>query len=343
MGKSAKKRTASIKDVAALAGVSVPTVSRYMNARQGVSKEKGEKIAQAIQLLNYRPSPIARALVRDRTNFIAVISTNTVLYGPAQTIRGIESACSRAGYSLNIEVLTDLGQGSIQRSVQRCLDQNPAGVILLDFDSLSHEINRYLPPSLPLVKISGENDASTAQISLCERKSGYVITKHLLSLGHKSIYHVSIPGNTGEDSRLDGWRVACEEAGVFTPAPIQADWDSKSARLIGLHLGRNVDVTAVFAGNDEIAMGLIRGLTDAGRRVPEDVSVAGFDDQPLSTIWNPSLTTVHQQFDIAGQEAFTLLQAKIDDLVEGRGHTENWTRHLCLPGKLIIRDSTCSP
>lgn len=94
--------------------------------------------------------------------------------------------------------------------------------------------------------------------------------------------------------------------GVPAPAPIEADWNPETGRQIGQKLGRDFNVTAVFAGNDELAMGIIRGLNDVGRRVPEDVSVVGFDDHPISKIWNPGLTTIRQDFRSVGMKAVDL-------------------------------------
>lgn len=335
-------KAASIKDVAALAQVSVPTVSRYLNDRERVSDEKCEKIAKAIEMLGYRPNPIARALVKERTKSIAVLSTNTTLYGQSHCIEGIEESARAAGYSLAIEILSDTSRSKLRASVQSSLDQNPAGVILLNFDQVGNDAFAYLPSDLPTVLIAGGREKETAQISLCERESGYELTKYLLSLGHRTVYHVAIPGDGGDYTRLSGWRRACEEAGVPTTVPIEAEWNPESGREIGRKLGADPEVTAIFAGNDELAMGIIRGLNDAGRKVPEDVSVAGFDDHPIGSIWNPELTTIRQDFRLVGMKSFELLEAKINDLVEGNGYTENWNRYVEIPGELIVRESTRS-
>lgn len=333
-------KTPSIKDVAVLAKVSVPTVSRYLNTPQRVSEERAQAIAEAIAMLGYRPNPIARALVRKRTRSIAVLTTNTALYGQSQTLRGVEQAASDAGYALDIVVLAGNTNQSLHNIVQTCLDRNPAGVILLNFDSVSKKSFDYLPNTLPVVMIAGDRVPDTAQISLSEREGGYAITRHLLSLGHRKVHHVTIPGGVGSYSRLSGWREACEEASMPIPPAIESSWEPEDARAIGRRLGVDSEVTAIFAGNDELAMGIIRGLADAGKRVPEDVSVAGFDDHPIGRIWNPSLTTVHQHFQEVGVRSFEMLHAKMDDLAKDLGHTENWNKLVTVPGELIIRDST---
>lgn len=336
------RKTASIKDVAALSGVSVPTVSRYLNTRGRVSEGKRKRIADAIEKLGYRPNPIARALVRERTNTVAILSTDTTLFGASQTIQGIEQEARTSGYMLSISILTNGSTEMVRRSVQSCLDQNPAGIILLNFDSIEGEVFHLLPAELPGVMIAGNREPGIAQVSLCEREGGYAITSHLLALGHRTVTHVAVPGGAGGYSRQAGWRAACDDAGVPTPAPIYADWNPESGRVIGQRLGRDHSVTAIFAGNDELAMGIIRGLNDVHRGVPQDVSVAGFDDHPIARVWNPSLTTIRQDFNGAGRQAFQILKTKIDDLIESKGHTQNWTRFLQIAGELVVRESTGS-
>jgi DNA-binding LacI/PurR family transcriptional regulator len=338
--RSERSKPASIKDVAALANVSVPTVSRYLNSRERVSEEKRNRIANSIRLLHYRPNPIARALVSERTKLVTLLSTNTTLYGQSQTIRGVEQRAREAGYALNIGVLSGDDRSNLQQSVQSCLDQNPAGVILLNYDQVGNDAYSFLRHDIPLVLVAGDRQEDTCQISMQERQGGYELTQYLLHLGHKTVYHVAIPGGGGGYSRLAGWRSACEDAGVPAPAPIEANWDPECGRQIGRKLGESSDVTAVFAGNDEIGMGVIRGLNDVGRRVPEDVMVAGFDDHPIAKIWNPSLTTIRQDFYQAGMAAFSMVESEIQDVVSGLGRTEGWSRLVEISGKLIVREST---
>ena len=330
----------SIKDVAALAKVSVPTVSRYLNAPERVSEGKRETIARAIQVLGYRPNAIARALVREQSHACAILTTNTVLYGQSQTIQGIEFAARDSGYSLTIGVLAQDGRDGLKHSVDAVLDHNPAGVALLDFDEFGDQVLSMLPVGLPKVVVAGERRSDVAQISMSEREGGRLITEHLLSCGARDVRMVGIPGGGGANGRVDGWREACEAAGLPTHAPLESGWDSDSARSVGRTLGRDPQVQAVFAGNDETAMGVIRGLNDEGRRVPQDVIVAGFDDHPIARIWNPSLTTIRQDFQSAGRQAFAMLLPMIEDVAAGREHGESWTAFRRLEGELIVREST---
>ncbi len=146
---------------------------------------------------------------------------------------------------------------------------------------------------------------------------------------------MTVPPSRAEDGRTTGWRTALEEAGAPVPALIPATWDASSGVGIGRRLAERDDVTAVFCGNDEIAMGVISGLADAGRTVPHDVSVAGFDDHPLSGIWRPGITTVAQDFDDLGDRAFGLLQAVLAGDATPASSIET--------PRLVVRGSTAPP
>lgn len=354
--KATRTKSASMRDVALLAGVSVPTVSRYLNKSAFVAEDKKRKISSAIRLLGYTPNPIARALVSQHTRSIAILSSNTTLYGQVQTIAGLEEAAREAGYVVSISVLSASSYPSLRKNLVSSLSQRPAGVVLLNYDKTSSEALSLLGDTqeFPLVSIAGEKEPGVAHVSLQERQGGFEATRYLLSLGHKTVLHVAIPGLSSEYTRLAGWREACEKAGVTMLPPVKASWDPVQARSIGMHI--RPDVTAVFAGNDEIAMGVIRGLEDSGRRVPQDVSVVGFDDNPIGRIWNPSITTIHQDFHRAGITAFHLLQKIINrqQSIKKKGqrdHAEDMKPSFTnddgveapvikLKGKLIVRDST---
>ncbi|MBT1173545.1 substrate-binding domain-containing protein [Bifidobacterium sp. MA2] len=338
MPRTKRGNAPSIRDVAAVANVSVPTMSRYLKDPERVSEKKREAIAAAIEKLNYRPNPIARALALDMSESITVMSADTRLYGRTQTIFGIERKAQEIGYPITICVLDPRGGEHMLSSVRSCLDRSPAGVILIDFDRLTDSVVSRIPASTPMVIIGGPRHERRAQIQLCEYDSAYAMTRHLLALGHETVHYVSVPADV--DARADGWRMALSDAKVPAPAPIDTTWDAEDAVEIGRRLGGNPSVTAIFAGNDEVAMGLMRGLALAGRRVPEDVSVAGFDDHTLSKVWNPPLTTVRQRFTEAGEHAVALLKEQIDDVVNDRRRGEAWTMFDLIAGDLVERAST---
>ncbi|MBT1173547.1 substrate-binding domain-containing protein [Bifidobacterium sp. MA2] len=339
----AGKRAPVIKDVAALADVSVSTVSRYLNDSPKLSEESRARIAHAIALLDYRPSRVARGLVNSAVQSIAVLSSNTTLYGSAMTIQGVEDEARVSGYPVTIAKLDGGSTATLRSSVNMVMDLNPGGVVVLNYDAAAREALAMLPDSVAKVAIAGdpvEGMAELDQIDLCENQAGRELTEHLLGLGHRSVVHVTIPGGGGGYSRTAGWEAALRAAGRPVPDVLHCTWDPKDARAIGRELARGDVPTAVFAGNDEIAMGLIRGLNDEGVRVPDDVSVVGFDDHPLAEVWSPALTTARQDFAAAGRRAARLLVERL----EARSRGDDLpSRHVELPGELVIRDSAAAP
>lgn len=324
-----------ISDVARRAGVSVPTVSRVLNGAAYVSDEKRTRVLKAIEELDFRPSAAARALVARQPKLIAVIAGNTSRYGYAETIRGIEESARAAGYTVTITVVESADDETVERAVSLLLDQPIAGVIVLKFDPPGVAALHRLPKSIPTVSISGVRETGVPQAVLAEADAAEEVVSYLLDLGHRTVHHVRVPPSRKEDGRTTGWRRALLAHGAPVPAPLDASWDPESGRLLGRQLADDPAVTAVFCGNDEIAMGVIRGLADRGKRVPDDVSVAGFDDHPLAQMWTPPLTTVNQDFAGLGARAYGLLETVIAGGKARKFSSERPT--------VVIRESTGRP
>jgi DNA-binding LacI/PurR family transcriptional regulator len=334
---AAKKapRPAVIADVAKLAGVSVPTVSRVLTGAARVRPEKERLVLDAIAKLNYRPSATARALASRQSHTIAIVAGNTSQYGYAETIRGIEEEARADGFTVTITVVETTDPEEVERAVALVLDQSPAGVVVLKFDPPGVAVLESLPRDLPVVAVSGVRSRDVPQAVLDESRAAETLTEHLLALGHRTVHHVRVPPSRREDGRTTGWRRALKRAGIEQPVLFEATWSPESGRTIGREIARDPEITAVFCGNDEIAMGVIKGLRDAGVRVPDDVSVVGFDDHPLAAMWSPALTTVRQDFGGLGARAFELLRGAMSGEVARRTSS-------ALP-ELIIRESTAAP
>ncbi|GAA2036812.1 LacI family DNA-binding transcriptional regulator [Agromyces tropicus] len=300
-------KATTIADVAARAGVSVPTVSRVLTGSARVSQAKKDAVEAAIAELNFRPSAAARMLASRRSQVIAIVAGDTSRYGYAETIRGVEEAARAQGYTVMITVVESQDDDEVARAISATLAQSVAGIVVLKFDAPGVAVLRQLPPDVPVVALSGVRDVGTPQAVLDETRAAEELTSFLLGLGHATVHHVRVPPSRREDGRTTGWRRALRKAGAPVPVPLDATWEPRSGREIGHALATDPSVTAVFCGNDEIAMGVIRGLNDAGQRVPEDVSVVGFDDHPLAELWSPPLTTARQDFAGLGRRGFQLL------------------------------------
>lgn len=360
---TAKKRAPSIKDVAREAGVSVTTVSRYLNGGPNLSEGRRKAIELAVKELNYRPNIIARALVSSEFRSIAVMATDISLYGSMQLIQGIEEAARVRKYLVTVTLVNDDdGEKKAKETVDQLIQNGPTGCILIDLgnSSLLHAFIDYISKALPTVIIDeADMHLHSGNLMLGAYEGGYQVTKYLLRLGHKTVFHVSIPKNDNKYSRSLGWRQALKDAGAEIPEPLACTWDPRKAEQIGKYLASFPDVTAVFAGNDEVAAGVIRGILLEGKRVPEDISVAGFDGNPIGEVTVPSITTWQQNFQTIGAAAVERLADKPN---QERGESEergaaggHALPHFAaevnlhpdensddVPSRLIIRESTAS-
>lgn len=334
MSRSAPKAPV-IADVAREAGVSVPTVSRVLTGAANVSEDKKRRVLRAIEYLNYRPSAAARVLVAGQPRLIAVVAGNTSQYGYAETIRGVEESARVEGYSVSITVVESADDAAVDRTVALILGQPIAGIVVLKFDPPGVATLHRLPKDIPTVSISGVRETGVPQAVLNEAAAAEQVVDYLLGLGHETVHHVRVPPSRKEDGRTTGWRRALAAHGAPIPPVFDATWDPQSGRAVGQEIAKRDDVTAVFCGNDEIAMGVMRGLRDGGKSIPEDVSVVGFDDHPLSAMWSPALTTVKQDFAGLGSRAYGLLEG----LISGEKVRKFWSE---MP-TMVVRESAGPP
>lgn len=328
-------RPATMADVARLAQVSVPTVSRVLSGAARVRPEKAARVEAAISQLGFRPSAAARNLASGTSDVIAVIAGSTSQYGYAEAIRGIEEGARAEGYTVVIAVVENSDDAQVDRALVTALGQSIAGVVVLKFDPPGVAALRHIPSDVPVVALSGVREVDVAQAVLDETRAAEELTEYLLGLGHLTVHHVRIPPSRREDGRTTGWKRALRKAGAPIPATFDASWDPVTGRAIGRELAHMLEVTAVFCGNDEIAMGVIRGLADEGLRVPEDVSVVGFDNHPLAALWSPAITTVNQDFADLGRRGFGLLM----HVMRGDGEAT----YSSLRPPLVIRESAAAP
>jgi DNA-binding LacI/PurR family transcriptional regulator len=322
-------------DVARLAGVSHQTVSRVLNAHPHVSAETRERVIVAMRQLNYRPNAFARGLVTNRSRRIGVMSFDSRMFGPGSTLRAIEHAARAAGYGVAVVGTTDLSVGDINDAVESLDTQSVDGIIVIAPTQAAVRALGTLPRGLPIVALEAEYRPEIPVVSIDQFEGAHLATQHLLDLGHETVWHVGGPSDWREALlRVDGWRATLADASKRTPPLLEGDWSPRSGYAAGQELARRDDVTAVFAANDQMALGVIHALAQAGRRVPEDVSVVGFDDIPEAEFFLPGLTTVRQDFDEVGRLGLDLLVRILDDSA-----TEHRERPTIAP-QLVVRAST---
>jgi DNA-binding LacI/PurR family transcriptional regulator len=324
-------------DVAKLAGVSHQTVSRVLNDHPNVREQTRMRVHAAIAELGYRPNRAARVLVTGTSHVIGVVSQSSTLYGPAATLTALAETALRHGFTVNVESVRALDHQPISDAIGRHLDQRVAGLVVIAPVESANDALDDLPDDIPLVSIDGDPKRTTELVTVDQEAGAYAATKHLLAAGHKTVWHVSGPDSWFDSQgRLAGWHRALTEAGAEIPPVMPADWFAASGYRAGQILARMADVTAVFAANDHLALGILRALNERGRRVPEDISVVGFDDVPEAAYYIPPLTTVRPDFDAVAAASIDLLLAQIRS-----GHRLG-DRRILTP-TLVMRDSVAPP
>ncbi|WP_090004591.1 LacI family DNA-binding transcriptional regulator [Lentzea albidocapillata] len=327
--------TPSIRDVAATAGVSYQTVSRVLNDSPRVNADTRSHVLEVIARLGYRPNRAARALGSGRSNSVTVVTANTTLYGYAATLQGIEEAARSEGFAVGVRVVESDGPADVRHAVEHVSDPDAGGVVVIAFDTAGAEVLRALPAKVPAVaatEAGGLTGVSRSMIFLDERQAAADATRHLLNLGHHTVHHVAIPSESGTSARRAGWRTALEDAGALVPEVLTAGWDVRSAYEAGVRLAAERAVTAVLCGNDDTALAVRRALYEAGRDVPGDVSIIGFDDVPGAAYWTPALTTVRMDFVALGRACLTAIAAELAG--------EPQPPVALSPPSLVVREST---
>ncbi len=324
-------------DVAKLAGVSHQTVSRVLNASPQVRPETRDKVLRAVAELGYRPNAMARGLVSRRSRVLGVVTFDTVLYGPASMMLGIERAARAAGYGVSIVTLERVDRAGVLAAVDTLAGQGVDGVVIIAPQTSAVAALHNLPARPVAVAVEVGQDAPLPSATVDQFEGSRLAVRHLLDLGHETVWHVSGPGDSLESrDRIEGWRRTLAESGATAPPPIGGDWSARSGYEAGLVLAAQPDVTAVFTSNDQMALGLLRAFAERGIRVPEQVSVVGFDDIPEAAYLSPPLTTVRQDFDEVGRRSMALLL----HLMEAEGEVPNPPP---VVPTLVVRGSSAGP
>jgi DNA-binding LacI/PurR family transcriptional regulator len=330
-------REPAMVDVARLAGVSHQTVSRVLNNHPNVRVETARRVRAAIEELGYRPNRAARALVTGRSQLLGVVGLNTRLFGPASLLTAFGQAAVTAGFAVSVASVDSLDRASITAAIERHLDQRVAGIVVIAPVESAADALDHLSTDIPLVTVDGDPERSWAGVSVDQVEGGRLATQHLLDAGHATVWHVSGPqGWFDTAGRLRGWEQTLRAAGAEVPPAFAGDWSAESGYRAGMTLARIPEVTAVFAANDHQALGVLRALFERGRRVPEDVSVVGFDDVPEAGFFIPPLSTVRPDFAAVAQQALSQLLVEIDA-------QERLIEQITLPPALVRRSSVLLP
>ncbi len=327
------RRKVSIEDVAKRAGVSITTVSRVINHVSTVSPKNQARVEEAIAALHYEPDASAQRLARGLNNSIGFVMPGYpgifYSYYAVELIRGVGHACE----TLRLDLVFHITNGFNDLNTR-----SVGGVVFADIIENRRQIKAALAAGVPCMVINNivEEDPSINYIGIDNVAGGSIVANYLLGLGHRRI--ATITGNLQTQSgrhRLEGFRAAALEAGIDCSADFcqEGDYSRRSARLATekfLELAKRP--TAIFAASDDMALEAIAVITEHGLRVPQDISVVGFDDNPGALYGSVALTTVHQPLFQMAEEAVRVLNS----LVVGK---EKQPFQKVLVPELVIRDS----
>ncbi|WP_426592181.1 LacI family DNA-binding transcriptional regulator [Cellulomonas sp. McL0617] len=326
-------RPPAMSDVAALAGVSHQTVSRVLNHHASVRPATRDRVNDAIAQLGYRRNSAARALVTRRSGVLGVVTPATALYGPTSTLVGLEEAARDVGWYVSVATIRTFDGETMHAAVEHFLAHGVDGIaIIAPTTEVAHAIAAIDLP-VPVVLISSASDlppgTELRAVGVDQRHGARLATQHLLDQGHTSVLHVAGPQDWFDaQDRLAGWREVC---GPGAPEHIEADWGAEDGYALGRRLVREGLPSAIFAANDQLALGLLHAFWEAGVRVPSDVALVGFDDEVGAAHYTPPLTTVRQDFAALGRLAVSSLEAAF------AGES---TRHQRIPAELVVRASS---
>lgn len=334
----------TIRDVAAKAGVSRQTVSRVLNDKPDVAKETRQRVLEVIDRLGYRPSSIARSLTQGRSYTLGVVSYGVQYFGPSQTLVGIEHQANEMGYTLHLRLVQQPAESGVQ-ILYDMLSYHVDGIIWAvseignNRDWAEREICNL---NVPVVFLDMRPCPSLSVVNIDNQRGGYLATKHLCDQGYQRVGLITGPLDWwSAQQRKAGWQDALEKAGsqVEESLIVEGTWSAASGeRGLRRLLEQRPDVDAVFACNDQMALGALKTTREMGLRVPQDLAIVGFDNVPEAPFFSPPLSTMRQDLDELGrsavQELGRLIEAGQQELEDIRPKT------ILLQPELIVRQSS---
>ena len=331
------KDRVTIRDVAALAGVSHQTVSRVINDSERVRPQTRDQVMSAIADLGYHPNALAQSMARGRSHTVACIAPNLTDYTFAGLISGAEIEARQQGYFWLSASASD-SETFAELVTELVTSRRAEGLMVIN--PYADDRHHHLPQDFPLAFAGARpREGDTNSVALDDVAAACEATKHLLDLGHRQIGMITGPlaEDAGQD-RCQGYEQALHEANIEPSAEliIEGNWLAQSGHDAFMQLAQAGELpSAIFAQNDLMAAGILRAARDLGLEIPANLSVIGVDDIPLAAFFEPPLTTIGQDFHFIGREAARLLIRSIEQPDAPR-------RHLRMPVELVVRRSTAA-
>jgi LacI family transcriptional regulator len=335
----------TLQDVADMAGVSPKTVSRVVNRQGEISESTRLRIQAAIDELGYRPNSLARSLSSQRTNTLAAVAWGIEYFGPSRIITGIEQQAEKLGYSMFLVLVGEPDKHDHKVILDELVSRRVDGIIWAVPEVGENRqwfTSEWLEALPPIVFLSMGAQTGAPVIAVDNRGGAEKATRHLLEQGRKRMGLITGPLAWWEArERRAGWRAAMQRAGLEAGEDSIAEsyWSSAGGdQAMQELLDRRGDLDGVFASSDQIALGAMAAIHRAGRRVPEDIALVGFDNMPESPYFRPPLTTVHQRLAEVGRIGVR----HVHEMIEAKGEERRLLTGAitAIEPELIIRASS---
>ncbi len=341
---SDRKKRVTIKDVAQVAGVSTQTVSRVMNKFSYVSEETRQRVEEVVEQLGYNPSTLARSLIQQRSYTLGVVTSGLKHIGPSRTLNGVADKADELGYMLLMKELDNFEESKIGGVIDSLLARQVDGIIWVApeiGDNHAWVDARMDKIPVPVIFIAMRPRDGVSSVATDNYQGGVMAMRHLLECGRKKIGHISGPLAWWEaEERKRGWRETLEAAGLDAPEHhcVEGNWSSASGEQAFVQLIEAFpDMDAVFVGNDQMALGVLREALRRGVNIPDQMAVVGFDNIPESAYFYPSLTTISQNLQLLGEQAAQSVVAMIQSTQQAQPAA---ARSEFIQPRLVIRESS---
>jgi len=336
-GEGSSTRPPAMSDVAVLAGVSHQTVSRVLNDHPSVRPETRRRVIEAIEAIGYRRNSAARTLVTRRSETIGVVTTGSALFGPTSTLIAIEEAARDSGLFVSVATVRLWDAAEVRTALDHFMTQGIDGVVVIAPQDDALDAVRAYDARIPVVMV-GSHEVQPGRVhavAVDQYAGARTAVRHLLDLGHTDVAHLAGPRDwIDARERHRGWQDELASAGIAAGEPIDGDWSAERGYRVGLELAASGLPSAVFAANDQLALGLLHAFAEGGVSVPSHVSVVGFDDVDGAAHFFPPLTTVRQDFAALGRRCLMVLRSAIAD--------GTVVADPIIP-RLVVRSSTSAP
>jgi len=329
----ARRKAPTLYDVARLAGVSHQTVSQVVKSGPNVKPETRRRVEAAVAQLNYTPNMAARTLATAKSHRIGALFFDRYdEVGPTRTMQAAVDHARDAGYLVDIVGLDPRSPTRIDSAVDLVLQAGVAGILV--FAPAAEVIDAVRQHDIP-VPVEFESIAASATTG--PRTGTRMATEYLADLGHRRFVHIAGPGSwVPAQHRARQFHAVVDERKLVSVAEFEGDWSSRSGYEAGLRMPLDQGITAIVVANDQMALGVLKALKQRDVRVPQDISVIGFDDIAEAAYFEPALTTISNDFEGQGRVAMDALLSSIDP--SRPRHVESSRDPV-----LIVRESTRAP